>query len=89
MTGGAVYSDGAIAPGTPDRITSGVNFGVVDLHQVNAPVETFGRGSRGFNVYAGTVNAANSSASSRCAIRDLPHPERSRRTHNATAEASR
>jgi hypothetical protein len=108
---GAVYSDGGIAPGTPDRITGGVfvvsgafidcvrnhgptttygpndmvldnwgsvgrwiaddkvtsygpsgigfvNFGTVDLLQVNAPIETFGQGSRGFNVYTGTVNSA-------------------------------
>lgn len=108
---GAVYSDGGIAPGTPDRITGGVfvvsgayvdtvrnlgpvttygandmvldnwgrvdrwitegkatsygpsgigfvNFGIVDVLQVNAPVETFGQGARGFNVYSGTVNSA-------------------------------
>jgi hypothetical protein len=107
----AVYSDGGIAPGTPDRIAGGVfvvsgafidcvrnhgpittygpndmvldnwgsvgrwiaddkvtsygpsgigfvNFGTVDLLQVNAPIETFGQGSRGFNVYTGTVNSA-------------------------------
>jgi hypothetical protein len=35
-----------------------VNFGTVDLLQVNAPIETFGQGSRGFNVYTGTVNSA-------------------------------
>ena len=35
-----------------------VNFGIVDLLQVNAPIETFGQGSRGFNVYTGTVNSA-------------------------------
>ena len=108
---GAVYSDGGIAPGSPDRITGGVfvvsgafidcvrnhgpittygpndmvldnwgsvgrwiaddkvtsygpsgigfvNFGTVDLLQVNAPIETFGQGSRGFNVYTGRVNSA-------------------------------
>jgi hypothetical protein len=108
---GAVYSDGGIAPGTPDRITGGVfvvsgafvdrvinhgpvttygpndmvldnwgtvggwtaedkitslgpsgigfvNFGTVDVLQVKAPIETFGQGSRGFNVYAGTVHTA-------------------------------
>jgi hypothetical protein len=108
---GAVYSDGGIAPGTPDRITGGVfvvsgafvdrvinhgpvttygpndmvldnwgtvggwtaedkitslgpsgigfvNFGTVDVLQVKAPIETFGQGSRGFNVYAGTVRTA-------------------------------
>jgi hypothetical protein len=108
---GAVYSDGGIAPGTPDRITGGVfvvsgafvgrvvnhgpvmtygandmvldnwgtvgrwtaegkiislgpsgigfvNFGTVDVLQVKAPIETFGQGSRGFNVYTGTVHTA-------------------------------
>lgn len=107
----AVYSDGRIAPGTPDAITGGVfivfsafvdvvsnlgpvvtygvndmvldnwgtvdrwiaeekltsygpsgigfvNFGVVNELQVNAPIETFGQGARGFNVYDGTVNFA-------------------------------
>lgn len=108
---GAVYSDGGIAPGTPDRITGGVfvvsgafvdsvrnlgpvttygpndmvldnwgtvgcwiadekitsygpsgiglvNFGSVDMLQVKAEIETFGQGSRGFNVYTGTVHSA-------------------------------
>lgn len=108
---GAVYSDGKIAPGTPDAITGGVftvfsafvdvvrnlgpvvtfgvndmvldnwgtvdrwiveekltsygpsgigfvNFGVVNELKVNAPIETFGQGARGFNVYDGTVNSA-------------------------------
>jgi hypothetical protein len=108
---GAVYSDGGIAPGTPDRITGGVfvvsgavvdsvrnrgpvstygpndmvldnwgtvghwitdekvtsygpsgigfvNFGTIDLLQVNAPIETFGLGARGFNVYTGSVKSA-------------------------------
>src|SRR6516162_2006598 len=108
---GAVYSDGGIAPGTPDRISGGVfvvsgafvdivrnrgpittygpndmvldnwgsvgrwiaddkvtsygpsgigfvNFGTVDWLEVNAPIETFGQGSRGFNVYTGTVKSA-------------------------------
>lgn len=108
---GAVYSDGKIAPGTPDQITGGVftvygvhadivrnrgpvvtygandmvldnwgivdcwvaeekitsygpsgigfvNFGIVNDLRVNAPIETFGQGARGFNVYTGTVNAA-------------------------------
>jgi hypothetical protein len=107
---GPVYSDGGIAPGTPDRITGGVfvvsgafvdklhnygevttygpndmvldnwgtvdhwiadekitshgpsgigfvNFGTVGLLQVNAPIETFGGGARGFNVYTGTVQS--------------------------------
>lgn len=35
-----------------------VNFGTVDLLEVNAPIETFGQGSRGFNVYTGTVRSA-------------------------------
>jgi hypothetical protein len=108
---GAVYSDGGIAPGTPDRISGGVfvvsgafvdrvrnlgpvttygpndmvldnwgtvgnwtgdekitsygpsgigfvNFGAIDLLQIKAPLETFGQGSRGFNVYTGTVHTA-------------------------------
>jgi hypothetical protein len=108
---GAVYSDGGIAPGTPDRITGGVfvvsgafvdrvrnhgpvttygandmvldnwgtvgewiaddkitsygqsgigfvNFGTIDVLQVNAPIETFNLGARGFNVYTGTVRSA-------------------------------
>jgi len=33
-----------------------VNFGFVNELTVNAPIETFGQGARGFNVYAGTVN---------------------------------
>jgi len=108
---GAVYSDGGIAPGTPDRISGAVfvlygafvdrvvnygpvmtygpndmvldnwgtvdewtaegkitslgpsgigfvNFGTVGVLQLRAPIETFGQGSRGFNVYAGTVHTA-------------------------------
>ncbi len=35
-----------------------VNFGIVQELRVNAPIETFGAGARGFNVYAGTVNLA-------------------------------
>ncbi len=107
----AVYSNGKIAPGTPDQITGGVftvygahvdlvrnrgpvvtygvndmvldnwgivdrwiaeekitshgpsgigfvNFGIVHELKVNAPIETFGQGARGFNVYTGTVNLA-------------------------------
>lgn len=35
-----------------------VNFGFIrDLH-LNAPIETFGQGARGFNVYSGTVERA-------------------------------
>lgn len=109
---GPIYSDGGIAPGTPDQITGGVftvygahvdvvknhgpvttygvndmvldNWGVVDLWiaedkitsrgssgigfvnfgvvhdlKVGAPIETFGQGARGFNVYTGTVDAAD------------------------------
>jgi hypothetical protein len=109
---GAVYSDGGIVPGTPDRITGGVfvvygafvdnvrnlgpvttygandmvldnwgavdrwvaadkitslgpsgigfvNFGSIDRLEVNAPIETFGQGARGFNVYTGTVGVAD------------------------------
>jgi hypothetical protein len=109
---GAVYSDGGIAPGTPDRITGGVfvvyggfvdhvrnlgpvttygandmvldnwgtvdrwtasdkitsygpsgigfvNFGSINRLEVNSTIETFGKGARGFNVYAGTVGAAD------------------------------
>jgi hypothetical protein len=35
-----------------------VNFNIVNTLKVLAPIETFGRGARGFNVYAGTVNLA-------------------------------
>jgi len=35
-----------------------VNFGMVNELRVNAPIETFGQGARGFNVYDGTVNIA-------------------------------
>jgi hypothetical protein len=108
---GAVYSDGGIAPGTPDRISGGVfvvygvyadlvrnrgpvttygandmvldnwgmvdrwvaddkitshgssgigfvNFGTINVLKMKAPIETFGQGARGFNVYTGTVKAA-------------------------------
>jgi hypothetical protein len=48
-----------------DKITSHgpsgigfVNFGTVNVLRVEAPIETFGRGARGFNVYTGTVNSA-------------------------------
>jgi hypothetical protein len=48
-----------------DKITSHgpsgigfVNFGNVNVLQVEAPIETFGQGARGFNVYSGTVNSA-------------------------------
>ena len=35
-----------------------VNFGTINVLQINAPIETFGQGARGFNVYTGTVGAA-------------------------------
>jgi hypothetical protein len=35
-----------------------VNFGVVNVLQVDSPIETFGQGARGFNVYTGTVKSA-------------------------------
>lgn len=35
-----------------------VNFGTVRALRVDAPIETFGPGARGFNVYTGTVDAA-------------------------------
>ncbi|MDE2442613.1 MAG: hypothetical protein KGP14_16490, partial [Betaproteobacteria bacterium] len=35
-----------------------VNFGVLNDLVVNAPIETFGQGSRGFNVYDGTLRRA-------------------------------
>jgi hypothetical protein len=35
-----------------------VNFGIVNDLEVQAPIETFGRGARGFNVYTGTVHVA-------------------------------
>jgi hypothetical protein len=108
---GAIYSDGGITPGTPDRISGGVfvvygayvdlvrnrgpvttygandmvldnwgivdrwvaddkitshgssgigfvNFGTINVLKMNAPIETFGQGARGFNVYTGTVKVA-------------------------------
>lgn len=35
-----------------------VNFGVIERLEVKAPIETFGQGSGGFNVYTGTVTSA-------------------------------
>lgn len=108
----AVYSDGKLAPGTPDRISVGVltgygvradsvhnlgpvmtygvndmaldnwgtvdrwtaaekitthgpsgigfvNFGTIATLNVKAPIETFGSGARGYNVYDGTVRTAD------------------------------
>jgi hypothetical protein len=36
-----------------------VNFGTVDVLEIKSTIETFGQGSRGFNVYAGTVHRAD------------------------------
>ena len=36
-----------------------VNFGRINVLQVTAPIETFGQGARGFNVYTGTVQSAD------------------------------
>jgi hypothetical protein len=48
-----------------DKITSHgasgigfVNFGTINVLKMNAPIETFGQGARGFNVYTGTVKVA-------------------------------
>jgi hypothetical protein len=48
-----------------DKITSHgpsgiglVNFGTINVLEMNAPIETFGQGARGFNVYIGTVKMA-------------------------------
>ena len=35
-----------------------VNFGALNELTVNAPIETFGQGARGFNVYDGRLNQA-------------------------------
>jgi hypothetical protein len=35
-----------------------VNFGTIDVLDVRSAIETFGQGSRGFNVYTGTVHRA-------------------------------
>jgi len=35
-----------------------VNFGVLQELKVKAPIETFGQGARGFNVYTGTMDSA-------------------------------
>jgi hypothetical protein len=71
----AIYVDGGIPLGTPNQITGGVfvvhgayvgasgigfvNFGTVRDLRTEAPIETFGIGARGFNVYAGTVERAD------------------------------
>lgn len=36
-----------------------VNFGTINALKVGAPIETFGQGARGFNVYSGTVHSAD------------------------------
>ena len=35
-----------------------MNFGLVNELKVQAPIETFGQGARGFNVYTGTIHLA-------------------------------
>ncbi|MBW4025366.1 MAG: hypothetical protein HIU92_19935, partial [Proteobacteria bacterium] len=50
-------ADAAITSHGPSGIGV-VNFGRIDTLDIAAPVETFGVGARGFNVYAGTVRAA-------------------------------
>lgn len=35
-----------------------VNFGTINSIKVKAPIETFGQGARGFNVYSGTIASA-------------------------------
>ena len=35
-----------------------VNFGAINSLKVKAPIETFGEGARGFNVYSGTIGSA-------------------------------
>jgi hypothetical protein len=35
-----------------------VNFGAINQLEIQAPIETFGQGARGFNIYAGTVGSA-------------------------------
>ena len=42
-----------------------VHFGILQELKVNAPIETFGQGARGFNVYTGTVT---------CRLRSCRHP---------------
>src|SRR5579862_4692302 len=36
-----------------------VNFGTIHDLRLEAPIETFGKGARGFNVYTGTVERAD------------------------------
>jgi hypothetical protein len=50
-------SEGKITSHGPSGIGF-VNFGSINLLQVKAPIETFGLGARGFNVYAGAVKGA-------------------------------
>jgi hypothetical protein len=38
-----------------------VNFGTINCLKVNEPIETFGQGARGFNVYTGTLDFTSSS----------------------------
>jgi hypothetical protein len=58
---GTVLEWTALAPIT-SRGSSGigmVQFGRLDALRVDAPIETFGRGARGFNLYAGTMKEAS------------------------------
>jgi hypothetical protein len=69
-----------------------VNFGTVNSLQVNAPIETFGQGARGFNVYTGTVRMPRSSASShtataRLAFRSLSRSRRGIETFGGTGKS--
>jgi hypothetical protein len=50
-------ADGMITSYSPSAIGF-VNFGIVNELRVHSPIETFGQGARGFNVYVGTVNHA-------------------------------
>lgn len=58
---GTVHEWTALAPIT-SRGPSGigmVQFGRLDTLRVDAPIETFGLGARGFNLYAGTMKEAS------------------------------
>ncbi len=50
-------ADGKLASLGPSGIGF-VNFGSINELRVLAPIETFGQGARGFNVYGGTVGSA-------------------------------
>jgi hypothetical protein len=51
------FAEDAITSHGPSGIGF-VNFGVVHELRVSGPIETFGQGARGFNVYSGTVDLA-------------------------------